>query len=487
MARMPLETRPARMEPLARLPLFFALEGRRAVLAGGSQAAAWKAELLAAAGAHVDVYAEEPEPEILQVAKQPPAGAIHLHPRRWQPEDLRGAAIAIGAIEEACEGRAFADAARAAGVIVNVVDRPELCDFAFGSIVNRSPLVIGISTDGAAPVFGQAIRAKIEAMLPLGLKRWAEAARTWRGAVQALGLSFQRRRRFWERFTAQALSRPHDVPADALRDLLVAGSAQEAASPEAGRAILVGAGPGDAGLLTLAAVRALQSADVILYDDLVSADVLDFARREARTLLVGKTGHRPSCRQEDVNALMVSLASEGRVVVRLKSGDPMIFGRATEEIDACRTAGVSVEVIPGVTAAQGAAARLGLSLTQRKLARRFQVLTGHDHKGELPDDICWPAIADPAAATAIYMPRRTLAAFAARAMAEGLPPETPAVAVIEATRTTERVVAATVSTLAARLDDEAADGPAIVLLGEAFGEALAAPEQAATPELRAVG
>jgi uroporphyrin-III C-methyltransferase/precorrin-2 dehydrogenase/sirohydrochlorin ferrochelatase len=170
---------------------------------------------------------------------------------------------------------------------------------------------------------------------------------------------------------------------------------------------------------------------------------------------------------------MVSLAREGRVVVRLKSGDPMIFGRATEEIAACRQAGVAVEVIPGVTAAQGAAARLGLSLTQRKVARRFQVLTGHDHKGVLPPDICWPAIADPAAATAIYMPRHTLAGFAARAITEGLAPSTPAVAVVEATRSTQRVIPATLATLADRLAGDAPDGPAIVLLGEAFADALA--------------
>jgi uroporphyrin-III C-methyltransferase / precorrin-2 dehydrogenase / sirohydrochlorin ferrochelatase len=470
MTRAPLETRPGRMEPLARLPVFLALAGKRAVLAGGSQAAAWKAELLAAAGAHVEVFCAEPEPEMLSVAAEPPAGSIVIHHRAWTPADLPRAAIAIGAIEEEHEGRAFFEAAHAAGVPVNVVDRPELCDFAFGSIVNRSPLIIGISTDGAAPVFGQAIRAKIEIMLPPGLKRWAKAAKDWRGAVQALGLSFQGRRRFWERFTERALARPQDWPTFNERDALVAKSAAEAARPETGRVLLVGAGPGDPGLVTLAAVRALQSADVILYDDLVAPEVLELARREARTMLVGKTGHRPSCKQEDINALMVSLAAEGRVVVRLKTGDPLIFGRATEEMAACRAAGVPVEVIPGISAAQGAAARLGLSLTQRKVARRVQFVTGHDHHGDLPPDFAWDAIADPAAATAIYMPRSTLAAFSIQAIAAGLPAETPAVAVIEATRSTQSVVRGTLATLPGLLADTSAEGPAVVLLGAAFAE-----------------
>jgi uroporphyrin-III C-methyltransferase / precorrin-2 dehydrogenase / sirohydrochlorin ferrochelatase len=470
MTRAPLETRPGRMEPLARLPVFLALAGKRAVLAGGSQAAAWKAELLAAAGAHVEVFSAKPETEMLSVAAEPPAGRIVIHPRAWTPADLRGAAIAIGAIEEEREGRAFCDAAHAAGVPVNVVDRPQLCDFAFGSIVNRSPLIIGISTDGAAPVFGQAIRARIEIMLPPGLKRWAKAAKDWRGAVQAMGLPFQGRRRFWERFSQRALALPQDWPTFDERDALVAQSAAEAALPAVGRVLLVGAGPGDPGLVTIAAVRALQSADVILYDDLVAPEVLELARREARTLLVGKTGHRPSCKQDDINALMVSLALEGQVVVRLKTGDPLIFGRATEEIAACRAAGVKVDVIPGISAAQGAAASLGLSLTRRKVARRVQFVTGHDHQGALPEDFAWDAIADPAAATAIYMPRATLAAFCAQAIGAGLPEDTPALAVIEATRSTQSVVRATLASLPGLLADSPEKGAAVVLLGAAFAD-----------------
>src|SRR5262249_5948939 len=241
-------------------------------------------------------------------------------------------------------------------------DKPALSDFAFGAIVNRSPLVIGISTDGAAPVFGQAIRTKLEALIPKGFSRWAEAARALRPRIQSLGLSFKARRQLWERFAQTALARPNDDPSD-----LEALSTQLRAGPEqSGSIVLVGAGPGDPELLTLRAVRALQSADVILIDDLVAPEILDFARREARKRLVGKTGYGPSCRQEEITQLMITLAKAGRRVARLKSGDPMVFGRAGEKIAACRAAGIPVELVPGITAAQGAASRLGVSLTHRR-------------------------------------------------------------------------------------------------------------------------
>ena len=237
---------------------------------------------------------------------------------------------------------------------------------------------------------------------------------------------------------------------------------------------LVGAGPGDPELLTLKAVRALQSAEVILYDDLVSAPVLDFARRESKRILVGKTGHGPACKQEEINALMLHLAGLGRHVVRLKSGDPGIFGRATEEIEACRSAGIEVAIIPGITAAQGAAASLGISLTQRSYARRLQFVTGHAKDGKLPADLDWAAIADASATTVLYMPRRTLGEFAQRAIATGLLPETPSAAIVNATRHDERRVFASISELpnfVARLD---ADGPLLVLIGRGLENELAA-------------
>ncbi|MEI6574236.1 MAG: siroheme synthase CysG [Alphaproteobacteria bacterium] len=473
MSRKPTETRVTRIEPLARLPIFFGLKGRRVIVAGGSEAAGWKAELIAAAGARVELYAEDPSEELLDVLARLDDPNINHFARPWSISIFKGAALAILATENDAEAQAFRCAAIDAGVPCNVVDRPAFCDFSFGGIVNRSPLVIGISTDGAAPVFGQAIRTKIEAMLPQGLARWAEAAQSWRPSIQAMSLSFQKRRAFWERFTALALSKPNDLPRDEERDHLIAESASSAASPEKGSAVLVGAGPGDPELMTLKAVRALQSADIVLYDDLVSRAVLDFARREAKTMLVGKTGHGPSCKQEDINRLMVSFAQQGKRVIRLKSGDPMVFGRATEEIEACRAAGIHVEVIPGITTAQGVASRLLKSLTHRAIARRVQFLTGHDNKGQLPPDIDWRAIADDAATTVVYMPARTIQSLSDAALQHGLPPETPAIAVYNATRFDEDVIEATIATLASRMADKERNGPVIVLIGRAMEGAAA--------------
>ena len=468
--RMPSEAHPPRMEALARLPVFYALSGRRAVVAGGSAAAAWKAELLAAAGAAVDVYAAEPSEEMIQVAAHAPHGAITVHNRAIDAADLAGAAMAIGGLTDDAEAASFAATARRAGVPVNVIDKPACCDFSFGAIVNRSPLVIGISTGGAAPVFGQAIRAKLEALIPQGFARWADAARRWRPRVQALALSFRERRRFWEKFTERAIAEPDRAPAQADIDTLL-GAARGLAEASAGSVVLVGAGPGDPELLTLRAVRALQSADVILIDDLVSPQVLDFARREARKMMVGKTGHGPACRQDEINALMVKLAKAGKRVVRLKGGDPMIFGRAGEEIAACRAAGILVEVVPGISAAQGAAARLLVSLTHRAQARRLQYVTGHDRDGKLPPDIDFASIADPAATTVVYMPKKTLRALAGRAMAHGLDPSTPAIAVVNATRPDEVIVAGTIGDIADRIDAAALTGPALVMIGRALAEA----------------
>ena len=341
--REPSPAHPPRMQALARLPIFLALAGKRALVAGNGAPVAWKAELLAAAGADVAVFAERPCEELRTIAAKASRAAISLQQRAWRNEDFAGAAVAVGGFEDAAEAERFSGAARAAGVPVNVIDRPAYCDFSFGAIVNRSPLVIGISTDGAAPVFGQAIRAKLETMIPRGFARWADAARRWRQAVQSSGLSASGRRRFWQAFAAFALSNPRREPAAADFDALLRNTEDQATAAEAGSITLVGAGPGDAELLTLRAVRALQSADVILIDDLLAPDILDVARREAKTVLVGKTD------KQDEVALLIALAKAGRRVVRLKGPGSPTFSR--EEIAACRGAGLTIEVVPGVAAA----------------------------------------------------------------------------------------------------------------------------------------
>ncbi len=463
MTRAPEKIRTARIAPLSRLPAFFALNDKRVIVAGGSAAATWKAELLSAAGARVEVFAPEPGADMVALASAPPNGAVLIQRRNWSAEDFRGAAIAVADCPNDKAAAQFAAAARNAGVPVNVIDRPAFCDFSFGAIVNRSPLVIGISTEGASPVFGQAIRAKIEMLIPQGFARWAAAALAWRPRLRALALPFRGRRTFWERFTARAMAAPDRTPDAAELEALLTPA------PRAGGSVtLVGAGPGDPDLLTLRAVRTLQSADVILFDDLVSTDILDFARREAKKMLVGKTGHAPSCRQDDINALMISLAKSGRAVVRLKGGDPMIFGRADEEIAACRASGIPIEVVPGITTAQGGAGRLLVSLTRRGEARRVQYITGHSRGGALPADIDWTSLADPAVTTIVYMPTKTLPDLVDAALKAGLEPKTPAIAVASATRADERVIAATIADLPGRLAAERPAGPVVVMIGRVF-------------------
>jgi uroporphyrin-III C-methyltransferase/precorrin-2 dehydrogenase/sirohydrochlorin ferrochelatase len=477
--RIPLEARTPRMEPLARLPVFYALQGKRALIAGTNAGAVWKAELLSAAGADVHVFAAKFSKDMLALATNPPQGAITVHARTWIEEDFKGCAIAIGACSDDEEAARFTAAARDAGVPVNVIDKPAYCDFAFGAIVNRSPLVLGISTDGAAPVFGQAIRAKLESLLPLGYARWAEAARNWRARVRASGLSFNSRRRFWQMFTARAINEADRAPEPADFDKLLAQAHGERAHADLGLVTLVGAGPGDPELLTLRAVRALQSADVILIDDLVAPEILDFARREAKKMMVGKTARGPSCRQDEINALMIALAKKGKRVVRLKGGDPMVFGRAGEEIAACRAEGIAVEVVPGISAAQGAAARLKVSLTHRRAARRLQYVTGHAEDGKLPADFDWAALADPKATTVVYMAGKTITEFMVRAIEHGLDPQTPAIAISRATRDDEQVIASTLQDLPNELTARAVPGPLLVLIGQvisAYDAAALAPK-----------
>ena len=285
------------------------------------------------------------------LAAAPPGGAVIVHERAWhQPTSSARRSLSPNA-PTTTKPRCFAAAARAAGVPVNVIDRPAFCDFAFGAIVNRSPLVIGISTDGAAPVFGQAIRAKIETLIPKGFARWADAARNCRPRVQALALSFRGRRTSGRSSPTAPLPLPITRPVEADLEALLKPTRRQRPA----RSSLVGAGPGDPELLTLRAVRALQSADVILFDESVSAEILDFARREAKKMLVGKTGTDlvPSGRYQRADGIVGQSRASGGAA---KGGDPMIFGRADEELAACRAAGIAIEVVPGVTAAQAAAA-----------------------------------------------------------------------------------------------------------------------------------
>lgn len=325
--------RGVRIGPLATLPVFFKLDGKRVVLVGGGEPALWKAELLAATGASVEVFAEAFSEEFFALVEAPSSGQIVLARRQWSPEDLDNAALAVGSFADEAEAAAFAAAARAAGVPVNVVDRPAFCDFQFGAIVNRSPLVVGISTDGAAPVFGQAIRSLVESLLPESFQLWARAARDLRRDSDRFGDTPEQKRRFWRRFTDFALRHLDRGPEEGDFAQLTAG--EPAARTEVVTVIAVGK---NADTLTLGAVRALRAADDIFYDEDVPDSVLDFARREARRHPLAST------QGSSTSAVVASVKSGGQVVCLRLNADA--GGRGDDqELEALRAAGISVVVL----------------------------------------------------------------------------------------------------------------------------------------------
>ena len=454
----------ARIAPLAVLPVFFDLNGKRVIAIGGSEPATWKIELLAAAGAHVQVLAPIAEwcDELIALAETGAvAGTISLVDCHWAASDLSGAALAVADIENDEQAAAFVEAAKDAGVPYNVIDRPEFCQFQFGSIVNRSPVVVGISTAGAAPILGQAVRRRIETLLPQTLSAWAGLAQQMRSSVMTRLEAGPQRRAFWERLVDRAFGDTAPTPMDGDIESI-------SKAPQSGRVTLVGAGPGDADLLTIKAVRALQSADVILFDDLVSAEVLELARREAKRMLVGKRAARESCKQEDINAMMLSLARQGKHVVRLKSGDPMIFGRAGEEIEMLEQHGIAVTVVPGVTAALALASLLGISLTHRDHAQSVRFVTGHSRKGVLPETLNWAALSDSATTSVYYMSRRTLPEIVSQLRAQGMSLETPAIIAGNVGRGDEQVWRGTVGEAVMAVEAFPLSAPTIFAVGDAL-------------------
>ncbi|WP_375458694.1 siroheme synthase CysG [uncultured Enterovirga sp.] len=472
----PSATRPPRLSALAKLPVFFDLRDRPVLVIGGGEPVVWKAELLLAAGARLVMIGEAPNAELEQLATENPR--LALVRRAWHEGDLEDVALVVADIEEADEAARLAAAARTRGVPVNVIDKPRFCDFQFGTIVNRSPVVVGIMTDGAAPILGQAIRRRIEAVLPAAVASWARTAQAFRDRLKTLLPGRAERRAFWERFADAALTsaKPEAEQRDALE--FWAGEIGRAGGPgRVGEVVIVGAGPGDPELLTLKAMRELQAADVIVYDRLVTPAVLELGRREARRVHVGKEGHGAACRQEDISALLVDLALAGERVVRLKGGDPAFFGRTGEEVEACRAAGIPVRIVPGVTSASAAAASLDLSLTHRDHAGRVQFITAHDRRGDLPADLDEAALADPRSTLVVYMGRRTAGRLAERLLGRGLPATTPVLAVSDASRPTQSHLATTLAELArgVSLPDHS---PVVILIGAALGQTGRTPDAA---------
>jgi uroporphyrin-III C-methyltransferase / precorrin-2 dehydrogenase / sirohydrochlorin ferrochelatase len=464
---LPPSDSPERIAPLAKLPVFWSLNDKRVVVAGGSDAAAWKAELLAACGARVEVYCEPHDmSETMQTLIA--EGKASLKPQPWAYGVFEGASLALADCEGEDEARAFFCSARAAGVPVNVIDKPAFCQFQFGSIVNRSPVIVSISTDGAAPILAQAIRQRIETLLPPALKDWAQLARQVREAVNLRLAPGQPRRKFWESFVDRCMG-SNQPPADNDSEDLLKAAERIASAPATGSVTLVGAGPGDAELLTLKAMRALQAADVILFDDLVSSEVLELARREAKRFLVGKRGGRESCKQDEINDMMVRFAKAGKRVVRLKSGDPMIFGRAGEEIARLQAEGIAVDIVPGITSASAMAASLKTSLTHRDHAQQVRFVTGHSRHSDLPATLDWTSLAAPNQTTIFYMGGRMAGRIEHRLREAGMSTETPVAVMSAVSHDSEQRWCGPLHALPDAMRDIGTDEPVLIGVGDVFG------------------
>lgn len=444
------------------LPICLDLDGKASVVVGGGLVAARRAEALLRAGARVTAFAPALSDEFVELRESP---RFRHEPRDPAPQDFKDAAVCFVAAEDERRVAEAHAAAKAAGVLINVADRPQLCDFIMPSIVDRDPLVIAISTGGASPILGRMLKARLESQIPAAYGRLAAFMGAARGAVASAIASPVLRRRFWETVLdgpigERALIGDERAEADLSRAIERAGAEGEAPR---GEVYLVGAGPGDPDLLTFRALRLMQKADVVLYDRLANKDVIGLVRREAERIYVGKQPEDHEWPQGEISALMVKLAGEGKRVLRLKGGDPFMFGRGGEEIEALAAEGIPFQVCPGITAAIGAAAYAGIPLTHRDHAQSCVFVTGHGKDGRI--DLDWTALLQPRQTVAIYMGLRNIEALMREFIARGADPDLPAAIVDNATRSNQRVVAGTLATLAAKAREAALGGPSIIIVG----------------------
>jgi uroporphyrin-III C-methyltransferase/precorrin-2 dehydrogenase/sirohydrochlorin ferrochelatase len=444
-------------------PLFLDLAGRPVLVVGGGEVAARKVALLRECGARVTIVA----PALgAALAAAHAAGEVAHRARGFEATDVEGARLAIAATDDAAVNRAVAAAAEARGIAVNVVDDLELSTGILPAIVDRSPIVVAVSTSGSAPALARRLRTEIETLLDGALGRLARLAAEFRSPIRARIRDLGERRRFYDWLVdgapADLVRRAREPEAAALIARALAGPRPAEAAQ--GRVTLVGAGPGDAGLLTLAGLRALQRADVILYDRLVSPEVLALARREAERIEVGKTGGGDSVPQAEIHALLVAHARRGRHVVRLKGGDPMVFGRGGEELQHLRAAGIPYEVVPGITAALACSAYAGIPLTHREHASGVRFVTAHS-RGSL-ESTDWHGLAAARETLAVYMGIATLPRLVAELTRHGRAPSTPVAIVENGGRAEQRVLVGTLGDADALATRHAVRSPALLIVGE---------------------
>jgi len=443
-------------------PIFLDLKNRRCLLVGGGDVATRKGRMLSKAGAILRVVAPEISTELRELVAQH-QGELLL--REYHENDINDCVLAVAATDIYSLNERISDDAKQKNIPVNVVDTPALCTYITPAIIDRSPLMIAISSGGEAPVLARLVRAKLEALIPMSYGVLANLASRWRDRVKVRFDNGDSRRKFWEKIlqgpAAELAMNGQSEQAD---KILADEIANEDASLTKGEVYLVGGGPGDPELLTLRALRLMQQADVVLYDRLVSDGVMDLVRRDAERIYVGKRRSEHAMQQENINQLLVDLAKQGKRVLRLKGGDPFIFGRGGEEIELLAQNNIPFQVVPGITAASGCAAYAGIPLTHRDYAQSVRFVTGH-----LKDDsinVQWPELANPTQTIVFYMGLVGLKDICESLIAHGREPATPVALIERGTTQQQRVLIADLATIAALVESQEVHAPTLFIVGD---------------------
>jgi len=443
------------------LPLFHKLQGGRVLVVGGGEIALRKARLLADAGAALRVVAPEVDGQLAALARE---GGGEVLVRGYQAPDLVGCRLVIAATDDAGLNAQVSADAQALNLPVNVVDAPALCTVIFPAIVDRSPLVVAVSSGGDAPVLARLIRAKLEAWIPSAYGELAGLAARFRHQVKRLYPDVNQRRGFWENVFQGPIAERQLAGQGAEAERLLQAMVDGAPVQQGGEVYLVGAGPGDPDLLTFRALRLMQQADVVLYDRLVAPAIIDMCRRDAERIYVGKRRADHAVPQDQINRLLVDLAKQGKRVLRLKGGDPFIFGRGGEEIEQLAEQGIPFQVVPGITAASGCSAYGGIPLTHRDYAQSVRFVTGHlkDGTSNLP----WDDLVAPAQTLVFYMGLVGLPTICAELIRHGRAASTPAALVQQGTTRNQRVFTGTLADLPALVAQHEVHAPTLVIVGE---------------------
>ncbi len=444
------------------LPVFLDINDKTCLVAGAGKVAERKIALLSKAGARIRLVAPDITENLLKLAEKP---AISYINRGFEENDLENCHLVIAATNDSAVNQHISELAKARNIPVNVIDQPELCSFIMPSIIDRSPVIAAVSTGGASPILARLIRSRLESLIPAGYGRLAELASSFRETVKNKITGASARRSFWDSVfrggVAERVFSGHMEEAEIILQKELDNFSQ---NQSMGEVYLVGAGPGDPDLLTFRALRLMQQADVVVYDRLVAKPILEMTRLDAERIYVGKERNKHAMRQEEINLCLAKLAKQGKKVVRLKGGDPFIFGRGGEEIDTLAEQGVPFQVVPGITAAAGCASYSGIPLTHRDYAQSVTFVTGHLKDNSI--DLNWEQLSQPHQTVVFYMGLQGMPVIFERLIAHGVSPDMPAALIQQGTTQQQKVITGTLSSLPEQVLKEKPKPPTLIIVGE---------------------